>query len=108
MCFSRYWPFGKQKVGQCDLILLQIFFILTILKTKVQIICNTKFQPNTPSRSGEKVDFLGFAIFSIDGHLRFSTRLNFLLLKPYSLIMPYVKVENHGCSGLENKSFEWT
>ena len=28
-----------------------------------------KFQPNIPSHSEEKVDFIGFAIFSIDGHL---------------------------------------
>ena len=39
-----------------------------------------KFQPNISSHSGEKVDFIGFAIFSIGGHLGFSTRLNFITL----------------------------
>ena len=30
---------------------------------------HTKFQPNIPSHSGEKVDFNGFAILSISSHL---------------------------------------
>ena len=38
---------------------------------------HAKFQPNIPSHSGEKVDFIVFAISSTDGHLGFSTRLNF-------------------------------
>ena len=50
-------------------------FILISLSTKVPLIIHTKFQPNIPSHSGEKVDFNGFAIFSISGHLVFSTRL---------------------------------
>ena len=58
-----------------------------------------KFQHNIPSHSEEKLDFIGFAIFSIDGHLRFSTRLNLIILKPCSLVMLHVKFENHGCSG---------
>ena len=33
--------------------------------------CHTKFQPNIPSGSGEKIDFNGFAIFSYGGHLGF-------------------------------------
>ena len=47
----------------------------------------------------EKVNFNGFAIFSISGHLGFSTGLNFTSLKPCSLIMLHVKFEIHGCSG---------
>ena len=31
----------------------------------------------------KKNDFIGFAIFSIGGHLGFSTNLNFIILKPY-------------------------
>ena len=58
-----------------------------------------KFQPNVSSHSREKVDFIGFAIFNTGGHLGFSTRLNFLFLKPCSLIMPHVKFENHRCNG---------
>ena len=38
---------------------------------------HTKFLSNTPSGSGEKNDFIGFAIFSYGGHLAFSIRLNF-------------------------------
>ena len=37
----------------------------------------TKYQPNIPSHSREKVDYIGIAIFSIRGHLEFSTTLNF-------------------------------
>ena len=63
----------------------------------------SKFQPNIPSHSGEKVDFNGFAIFSIGRHLGFSTMLTFAGLKPCSLIMLHVKFEIHTCSGLREK-----
>ena len=59
----------------------------------------TKFQPNMLSGSGETVDFSGLAIFSNSGHFLFSTRLNFINLKPCSLIKLFVKFEYHGCSG---------
>ena len=45
----------KQEVGHCDLILILIFFILKILKIKVQLRLITKFQPNISSGSGEKL-----------------------------------------------------
>ena len=61
---------------------------------------HAKFQPNIPSCSGENVDFIGFAIFSTGGDLGFSTRLNFHILKPCCMIMPHVKFENHGYSGV--------
>ena len=48
---------------------------------------------------GLKVDFNGFAIFVICGHLGFSTMLIFTSLKPCNLIMLHVKFENQGCSG---------
>ena len=60
---------------------------------------HTKFQPNIPRSSGQKVDFNGFAIFSYGGHLGFSIRLNFTILKRCSLLMQNVKSENNGCSG---------
>ena len=41
-----------------------------------------------------------FAIFSNGGHLEFSTKLSFTILKPCSLIMLHVKFKIHGCSGL--------
>ena len=41
---------------------------------------HTKFQPSVPSHSGKKIDLIGSAIFSIDNHLGFSTRLNFIIL----------------------------
>ena len=52
---------------------------------------HTKFQPHKHSGSREKVDFIGFAIFSIGDHLGFSIRLNFIILKPCSLVMLHVK-----------------
>ena len=83
-----FWQIGhvNRKVGHCDLILLHFAtnsaIILIILKTKVPLMLHTKFQPNIWSHSGEKVDFIGFAVFSIGGYLGFSTRLNLIMLKP--------------------------
>ena len=51
--------------------------------------------PNIQSHSGEKI---GFAILGIGSHLGLSTKLNFISLKPCSLVMLHVKFENHGCS----------
>ena len=34
---------------------------------------HTQFQPNIPSGSGEKVDFIGFANFGNGGHFGFLT-----------------------------------
>ena len=45
--------FAKFSNGHCDLILLQIFFILISINTKVPLILHTKFQPNIPSHFGE-------------------------------------------------------
>ena len=81
----------------------RFFFILISLSTKVSHIIHTKFQLNIPSHSGEKVDFHVFAIFSIVGHLGFSTRLPFTGLKPCSLILLHVKFEIHRCSGFKEK-----
>ena len=67
---------------------------------KVPLVLRTKFQPNIPSRSGENNDFISFAIFSNGGHLEFSTRLNFTILKTWSLIMLHMKFKIHGYSGL--------
>ena len=53
-----------------------------------------KFQLKVYKGSGEKNDFIGFAIFSIDGHLGFLTRLNFIILKPCSLVTLHLKFEN--------------
>ena len=70
------------------------------MNIKVLLIFHTKFQPNIPRRSGENGDFNGFAIFSNSSHLEFSTRLNFIILKPWSLIMLHMKYKIHGWSGL--------
>ena len=60
----------KQEVGHYDLMPLRIFFfILIILKIKVQLLTYTKFQPNISSGSGGKVDFSGLAIFSNSGQI---------------------------------------
>ena len=70
------------------------------MNVKVLLILHTKFQPNILSRSGDNGDFNSFAIFSNGGHLEFSTRLNFTILKPSSLIMLQMKFKIHGCSGM--------
>ena len=43
---------------------LLIFFIFIILKTYVPLIFHAKIQPKISSGSGEKIDFVIFAIFS--------------------------------------------
>ena len=83
---------------------LCLVFILILINIKVLLILRIKFQPNIPSRSGENDDFISFAIFSNGGHLEFSTKLNFTILKPCSLIMVHVKFEIHRCSGFREKS----
>ena len=52
----------------------------------------TKLQPYMLSGSREKVDCCCLAIFS---------SLNFICLKPCSLVMLHVEFENHGCSDLK-------
>ena len=79
--------------GHYDLIALQNFFILITINNKVLLILNIKFQPNIPSPSGENDDFISFAIFSNGSHLEFSTRLNFIILKSWRLIMLHMKFE---------------
>ena len=102
--FMRYCLFfqGRRKFSNnhCDLIPLQIFFILISINNKVLLILHTKFQPNIPSHSGENDDFNSFAIFTNGSHLELSTQLNFTILKPWSLMMLHMKFKTHGCSGL--------
>ena len=69
--------------GNCDLIPLQFFFILISINIKALLI----LQANILSLSLENSDCNSFAIFSNGGHFGFSTRLNFTILKPWSLIM---------------------
>ena len=76
------------------------FFILISISINVILILHKKFQPKIPSRSGENRNFISFAIFSNGGHLEFLTRLNFIILKPWSLIMLHMKFKINGCSGL--------
>ena len=73
------------------------------INIKVLRILHTKFRLNILSRSGENGDFNSFAIFSNGGHLEFSTRLNFIIQEPLSLIMLHMKFIIHGCSGLREK-----
>ena len=81
LAFRQNWT-RKQEVGHCDLILQPFFFNSIILKSKVPLMIHTKYLPNIPCHSGEKVDFTGFAIFSTGSHLGFSTKRNFIILKP--------------------------
>ena len=61
---------------------------------------HTKFQLNILIHSGENDDFISFTIFSNSGHLEFLTRLNFIIRKPWSLIMLHIKFKIHRYSGL--------
>ena len=79
------------------------FFHFDITEQQGPIYITYKFQPNIPSHSGGKVDSNGFATFSIDGHLGFSTRLTFTGLKVCSLIMLHVKCDIHRCSGFRER-----
>ena len=47
--------------------------LVIILNTYVPLIFHAKTQPKLSSGSGEKVDFVIFAIFSNGGHLGYST-----------------------------------
>ena len=77
-----------------------MFFILIPINIKDPQVPHTKFQPNIPSPSGENDDFKSFANFGNGGHLKFSTQLNFTILKPWSLVMLHMKFKIYGCSGL--------
>ena len=44
--------------------------------------------------------FCTFFRYGGGGHLEFSTTLNFIILKPWSLIMLHMNFKIHGCSGL--------
>ena len=85
---------SKQEVGHWDKTTLQIFFIFIILNTYVPLIFHAKIQPKISSGSGGEVDFVVFAIFSNSGHLGYSTRSNFIILRHWSQVMLYVKFEN--------------
>ena len=75
-----------------------VYFILISINSTVVLIFHTKFQPNIPCRSGKNDYFISFAIFNNGGHLEFSIRLNFTVLKCWNLIMLHMKSEIHGCS----------
>ena len=51
----------------------RFFSFFTILNTYVPLIFHAKIQPKISSGSGEKVDFVIFAIFSNGGHLGYLT-----------------------------------
>ena len=74
------------------------FFILTSINIKI-LILHTKLQPNISSRSAEYGDFITSTIFSNGGHLEFSTRLNFTILKSWGLIMLHMKFKIRAVSG---------
>ena len=59
-----------------------------------------------PNCSGENGEFIGFANFSDGSHLEFSTRLNFTILKSWSLIMLHMKLQIHGCSDLRELAIQ--
>ena len=72
----------------------QICFIFIILNTYLPLIFHAKIQPKIFSSSGEKVDFVNFAIFSNGGHFGYSTWPSFIILRPWWQVMLHVKFEN--------------
>ena len=64
---------------------------------------HTNFLQKFSTCSGEKADFIGFAIYSIGSHLGFLTRLNFPILKPFCLIMLRMKFGMHECFSFREK-----
>ena len=81
----------------------RFFFILIILNTDVPLIFHAKIQPKISSRSGEKVDYVIFAIFSNGGHLGYSTWPNFIILRPWWQVMLHVKFECCRCKSFLEK-----
>ena len=80
-----------------------LVFIFITLNTYVSLIFYAKIQPKISSGSGEKVDFVIFAIFSNGGHLGYSTRPNFIILRPWWQVMLHVKFVNYRCNNfIEN------
>ena len=59
---------------------------------------HTKYQPNIPCHSGEKVDFIGFTNFAMQPSWILN-HLEFHHSEALCLVMLHVKFENHGCSG---------
>ena len=55
------------------------------------------------SGSGEKTDFVIFAIFSNGGHLGYSSWPNFIILRPWCQVMLHVKFENCRCNSFLEK-----
>ena len=68
LAFRQNWT-RKQEVGHWPNSATIFFFNLIILKSKVPLMLRTKYQPNIPCNSGEKVEFIIFSIFSIGSHL---------------------------------------
>ena len=67
------------------------------------LLFHTKIQPKMSSGSGEKADFVIFAIFSNGGHLEYSTWPNFIILRPWCQVMLHVKFENCRCNSFIDK-----
>ena len=63
LAFWQNWT-RKQEVGHCDLIFQPFFFNLINLKSKVPLMLHTKYQPDIPCHSGEKLILL-VLLFSI-------------------------------------------
>ena len=82
----------------------RFFFIFTILNTYIPLIFHAKIQPKMFSSSEEKFDFVIFAIFSNGGHLGYSTRLKFIILRPWWQVVLHVKFENCRCNSFIEKN----
>ena len=66
-----------------------MLFVLISFNIKVLLILQSV---KCTRHSGKNADFIGFAIFSADGHFEFSTRLNFTILTTWNLIILHVEL----------------
>ena len=82
-----------------------------ILRPWSQVMLHVKFDipcqnsAKISNGSGEKVDIVIFAIFSNGGHLGYSTRLNFIILRPWSQVMLHIKFEKCRCNSFIEKRY---
>ena len=90
----------EQDVGHCDLTSTDFFhFNNSENQGPINAPYKISAKYTVPYGPGDNVCFIGLAIFSNSGHFFFLTRLNFIILKPCSLVMLHVKLENLRCSG---------
>ena len=93
---------SKQKVG---IYKTTLYICFHFYDSKYLFFIDTPCQNSAKisSGSGEEADFNIFAIFSNSGYLGYLICPNFIILRPWSLIMLHVKFDNNWCYGFREK-----